>query len=93
MENINKLSDQIKELLDAAQEKPQIEKISIISNTLNEAKKEIEALKTEQKELLNSYKELVKHTSFKPSDGKTEERTNEDKQLSFDEFLAQAMNK
>ena len=65
MENINKLQEQIKALLENASDKQLISDLASVNNTINAICEDTTSLKTENKELLDQYKDLIKHTSFK----------------------------
>ena len=85
-ENLTKLKDQIKVLMDAATDKEQISKLASVNDTITAVEADTTALQKEQVELLNSYKDVVKHASFgetkEPERGGTTPK-------SFEEVLAE----
>lgn len=85
MENLNKLKNQISNLLEGTESKELIQSLSDISATIDLIEADTTALEKDNHELLHDYKELVKHTSFKP-DSSSENRTNS--APNFEDFLA-----
>lgn len=87
-ENLTKLKDQIKVLMDAATDKEQISKLASVNDTITAVEADTTALQKEQVELLNSYKDVVKHASFGGTQ-KEPERGGTTPPKSFEEVLAE----
>jgi len=62
---LTQLRNMVASMFENAQEKEQIEKLAQINNAIDEVEHEHEELTTKNGELIKSYKELIKHTSFK----------------------------
>lgn len=84
---IDQLKEQLKTMLDSTENKEQIASITSMSNLVDKLNEEHTALQNEQKELLKDYKEVIKHTSFKPN-GTEQEQVKTQSTLTFDSFLA-----
>lgn len=65
MESLDKLKEEIRTLIDSVEDKGQVEQLGKLSGIIDDVEADTKALKDENKELLNSYKEVVKHVSFK----------------------------
>ena len=67
MEKLKELQNFVKDLFDKAEttDKAQIDNLVKISNSLEEISKETNEIENKNVELIKSYKELIKHTSFK----------------------------
>lgn len=89
MNNFEKLEEQLKALLDTATDKTQIEKIGAINQTIEAVKTDTTALQKENKEILDDYKDLVKHTGFKQKEDV--EPRGQQEAPKFEDFLANAM--
>jgi len=64
MSKLEELRSLVSEMFKAAEEKQQIEQLSVINNTIAEVEKEQQSLMDKNTELIKSYKDLVQHTSF-----------------------------
>ena len=86
----NKLQEQIKVLLDKAEDKELIDALVNINNTANEMISEHDQLLAKHDELKKSYKDAVMHSSFKeaPKNDPVETKT-----VSFEEMLANFIKK
>ena len=91
MNNVEKLQEQLKALLDSATDKAQIEQIGAINQTIEAVKTDTTALQTENKEILNDYKDLIKHTGFKQKEDV--EPRGQAEALTFEDALEKFMNK
>lgn len=67
MNSINDLKNQLATMLDKAEDKDLISDITNITNSLNAIEEENKNLDSKYRELLGNYKEVIKHTSFKPN--------------------------
>lgn len=85
MENLDKLKQQISALFEGSEDKEQIAAIASINDTINAVEADTTALQKENKELLNDYKEVIKHFSFKVEQPET--RTGDKVAPKFEDFL------
>lgn len=83
---INDLRTKLQSMLDATDNKQQIEEISALNVFVDKLEAEHTQLQNEQKDLLKDYKELVKHTSFAPNGTETQQ-VPEQKEVRFEDFL------
>lgn len=74
MGNLEKLKQLVADMFDKAENKSDVEALSAIKQACDEVEVEQNKLQAEKKELLDDYKELVCHTSFK--DNRTFDPTN-----------------
>lgn len=65
MSKLEQLKNLVATLFENATEKQDIERLAKVNNSIAEVEKEQEELTAKNAELITSYKELVKHTSFK----------------------------
>lgn len=65
MGKIDELRNIVAKMFENANEKEQIENLAKINNSIDEVEQENKALTDKNAELIKSYKELIKHTSFK----------------------------
>lgn len=65
MSKLEELRATIAKMFENAQEKEQIEQLAKVNNSITEVEQEQKELTDKNAELIKSYKELVKHTSFK----------------------------
>lgn len=65
MSKLEQLKATVASLFENATEKSEIERLAKINNSIEEVETEHKALTDKNAELIKSYKELVKHTSFK----------------------------
>ena len=66
MTKLEELRQLVKQQFDKAETKEQIDTLAQIKNKFDEVSKEQEAIEQQNAELIRSYKDLVRHTSFKP---------------------------
>lgn len=88
MENLEKLKTQFKALFDAATDKEDISALSSINDTIESIEADTEALKKENLDLLNDYKEVVKIGGIFNS--KEPEARGQQEAPSLEDFLAKA---
>lgn len=73
MSRLEELRQLVADMFEGATEKEQIEKFATLNNAIDGVSKEQDSLVAKNADLIKSYKELVKHTSFstgdKPVDG------------------------
>lgn len=67
MSKLDELKSMVADLFANATEKEQIEKAAVVNNKISEVEAEQTALLDKNKELLDSYREVVLHTSVKPN--------------------------
>lgn len=91
MTNMEKLRSQLQALLDKAESKDAIGELTTISNTLDDVQKDVEATQAEYKDMLKDYKEMVKHTSWKP-DKDSEDMRDEKDPPKFEDFFTKSGN-
>lgn len=65
MTKLEELRQMVAGMFENATEKEDIEKLAKVNNSISEVEKEQKELTEKNAELIKSYKELVKHTSFK----------------------------
>lgn len=65
MKSIETLKAQMQGLLDQATDKSMIEALTKVGEAINQVEADTTALETDNRSLLNDYKEMVKHTSFR----------------------------
>lgn len=87
-ENLNKLRDQIKVLLDAATDKDTISSLTSINDTISSVESDYTKLETEQKDLLKDYKEVIKYASFGDKEPVKRGTTAQGEPKSFEQVLA-----
>lgn len=66
MTKLEELRQLVKQQFDKAETKEQIDTLAQIKNKFDEVSKEQEQIEQQNAELIRSYKDLVRHTSFKP---------------------------
>lgn len=71
MDKINKLKEQLQAVLEKTDNKEMIETLGQISATINDIEADTTALEQDNRQLLNDYKEMIKHTSFKVDNPQT----------------------
>lgn len=94
MGKLEQLKQLVADMFDKCENKEDIDKLSTIKNTIGEVEGEQQELIDKNSELIKSYKDLVKHTSFK-DDNKIVEKNNEiftPTSVSFEETLSKFMN-
>ena len=67
MNKLEELKNYVADLFSAATDKTAIEKSAIVSQKIEEVEQEQTQLRSDYQKLLNAYKDVVLHTSFKPS--------------------------
>lgn len=82
----NDIKKQLQTMVDATDNKEQIETLGALNSLVDKMVDEYNHLQDEQKSLLTDYKELIKHTSFKPN-GSEQTQVDETKNLTFGDFL------
>lgn len=91
MTNLEQLRQLVATMFDGAQDKEQIEQLATLNNSIDAVQREQDELVDKNAELIKSYKDLVKHTSFstgdKPVDGLSGAT------VSIDDAIAAAMAK
>lgn len=65
MTKLEQLKATVAQLFENATEKEDIEKLAKVNNSISEVEAEQKELTDKNAELIKSYKELIKHTSFK----------------------------
>lgn len=85
MNSYQKIKDQIKKMFDESTDKTVIEQVGALNSLVDNAEEEHKALKKENKELLDDYKEALHHSSFQPNG--TEDPTQQDKPVSIESCL------
>ena len=85
MDNLERLKEQIKTLFEGSEDKELITSLASINETLNAVEADTTALRKENKELLDDYKEVVKHFSFNVEQPET--RTGDRAVPKFEDFL------
>lgn len=94
MGKLEQLKQLVADMFDKCERKEDIDKLSTIKNTINEVEGEQQELIDKNSELIKSYKDLVKHTSFK-DDNNIVDKNNEiftPTSVSFEEALSKFMN-
>lgn len=72
MSKLEQLRQTVAQLFENATEKDEIERLAKVNNSIDEVAAEQAELTEKNAELIKSYKELVKHTSFKEQPKKVE---------------------
>lgn len=88
MESLNKLKTQLSELLDKTEDKEMIVTLTQLNETIESIEADTTALENDNRSLLNDYKEMVKHTSFKVNEQPQRGAVEPPK---FEDFLKSAM--
>lgn len=94
MGKLEQLKQLVADMFDKCERKDDIDKLSTIKNTIDEVEGEQQELIDKNSELIKSYKDLVKHTSFK-NDNNIVEKNNEiftPTSISFEETLSNFIN-
>lgn len=69
MDKLEELKKYVADLFGAATDKQIIEKSAVVSQKIEEVEEEQTKLRSDYQKLLTDYKDVVLHTSFKPSSG------------------------
>lgn len=81
MSKLDELREHVAKLFDAATDKTTIEKCAVVKKTIDEIEAEQKKANDDYQSLLKDYKDVVVHSSYKPS-SQVEAKTGEPK--SFD---------
>lgn len=68
MTSLEQLRQLVANMFDGATDKEQIEQMATLNNSIDAVQKEQDELVDKNAELIKSYKDLVKHTSFSTGD-------------------------
>lgn len=90
MSKLEELKKIVADLFDAATDKTTIEKSAVVSSKFDEAIAEEKKTADEYQSLLKDYKDVVVHSSFKPTG---HEDNNAGTSVSFEDCLAEFMSK
>lgn len=95
MDKLEELKKYVADLFGAATDKQIIEKSAVVSQKIEEVEQEQTQLRSDYQKLLNDYKDVVLHTSFKPSDGDNSGGVpgSFDPDAAFKQFFIDAANK
>lgn len=63
----NELREVLSAILDSTEDKELIGSLTTANNLIDEIDKDNQDINSRYKDLLNDYKEVIKHTSFKPN--------------------------
>lgn len=88
MKSVDELKNKISELLDKAQDKDMIAALTSVGETIKTIEADTTALEKDNRELLDDYKEMIKHTSFRVD--KDPER-GADEPVTFDSLFDKAI--
>lgn len=91
MDKIEELRTQLATMLDKTEDKDMISDITNMTNSLNAIEEENKSLDSKYRELLGNYKEVIKHTSFKPKSNE-EVGTGLPKEKSLDDIITDVIN-
>lgn len=69
MDKLEELKKYVADLFSAATDKTIIEKSAVVSQKIEEVEQEQTKLGSDYQKLLNDYKDVILHTSFKPAAG------------------------
>ena len=75
MTKLEELRAMVAQMFENAEKKEQIEQLAKVNNAIDDVEKENKELTDKNSELIKSYKELVKHTSFKEQPKQVETQT------------------
>lgn len=97
MDKLEELKKYVADLFGAATDKTTIEKSAVVSQKIEEVEQEQTQLRSEYQKLLNDYKDVVLHTSFKPEPGPADNTggvpSSFDPDAAFNKFFIDAANK
>lgn len=91
MNKLEELKNFVADLFSAATDKTTIEKSAIVNQKFEEAQKEQTKLQDDYAHLLNDYKDVVLHSSFKP-DNVNSGIPNDTSAFNSDEFITNFLN-
>ena len=86
MSKLGELKDLVAKMFEGAKDKSSIENLALLNNTIGEVEKEQTELEDKNGELIKSYKDVIKHTSFK-DDKPPEDPVNGGSLPSFEDAL------
>lgn len=89
---LEQLRQQVADAFEKAEDKDAIEKLAAINNSIEEVSQEQQALVDKNAELIKSYKDLVKHTSFKDEANKPGDTVTGAATFTFEEALENFMS-
>lgn len=87
MTKTEELRNHISKLFEACEDKQTISQLGVIKNTLDEIDAEAKAKDDEYKTLLNDYKDVVLHSSYKPQSNV--DQTQGTAEFDPDQFIAE----
>ena len=95
MTKLEELKKYVADLFGAATDKTIIEKSAVVSQKIEEVEQEQTQLRSDYQKLLTDYKDVVLHTSFKPSSGDNSGGVpgSFDPDAAFKQFFIDAANK
>lgn len=95
MDKLEELKKYVADLFGAATDKTIIEKSAVVSQKIEEVEQEQTQLRSDYQKLLNDYKDVVLHTSFKPTEGDNSGGVpgSFDPDAAFQKFFIDAANK
>ena len=95
MNKLEELKKYVADLFGAATDKTIIEKSAVVSQKIEELEQEQTQLRSDYQKLLTDYKDVVLHTSFKPSSGDNSGGVpgSFDPDAAFKQFFIDAANK
>ena len=95
MDKLEELKKYVADLFGAATDKTIIEKSAVVSQKIEEVQQEQTQLRSDYQKLLTDYKDVVLHTSFKPSSGDNSGGVpgSFDPDAAFKQFFIDAANK
>lgn len=95
MDKLEELKSYVANLFSAATDKQIIEKSAVVSQKIEEIEQEQTKLRSDYQSLLKDYKDVVLHTSFKPTDGDNSGGVpgSFDPDAAFQKFFIDAANK
>lgn len=95
MNKLEELKKYVADLFGAATDKTVIEKSAVVSQKIEEVEQEQNQLRSDYQKLLNDYKDVVLHTSFKPNSGDNTGGIpgSFDPDAAFQKFFIDAANK
>ncbi len=88
MTKLEQLKQTVAQMFENATEKEDIERLAKVNNSIAEVEQEQKELTDQNAELIKSYKELVKHTSFKEKPKEVETQPTRSQAPSLEEELA-----
>lgn len=92
-ENIKNIKETLTAMMDKAEDTELISNITKITTSLDAVETETKAADDRYRALLGNYKEVIKHTSFKPTNGANDQTqgTGLPQKKSLDDIIANAI--